>query len=106
MLLLEKLGYRKSQKDCFHLKRKAVFIRGDHGPNVREALHLVIVSNIVKQKYAYIVLGNHEYHLLAYCTASSYKFLNADHKISQGMLASYLRERSERHYQTLAQSLE
>jgi len=66
--LLKKMGYQH-QRGCFrHPNRQVVFVGDivDRGPRIREALH--IVKDMVDQGQAEIVLGNHEYNAMCYCT--------------------------------------
>ena len=67
-LLLRKLGYSKRSGVYRHPQRKVIFIGDiiDRGPRVREALH--IVRDMVEAGEAEIVMGNHEYNFLCYCT--------------------------------------
>lgn len=66
--LLEKMGYRKVSGVYEHPKRQVIFLGDiiDRGPRIREALHLV--RNMVERGSALIVMGNHEYNALCYCT--------------------------------------
>lgn len=66
--LLQKLGYKKIQGVYQHAKRRVIFLGDivDRGPHIREALHLVY--SMVQKGSAHIVLGNHEYNALTYCT--------------------------------------
>jgi hypothetical protein len=66
--LLERMGYRKVDGVYQHERRCAVFLGDivDRGPRIREALH--IVRDMVERGSARIVLGNHEFNALTYCT--------------------------------------
>jgi len=66
--LLQKLGYHKQQGVYQHNKRRAIFVGDiiDRGPRIREALHLVY--GMVQKGSAYMVLGNHEFNAITYCT--------------------------------------
>lgn len=68
--LLEDMGYRKIGGIYRHASRKVIFVGDivDRGPHIREALELV--RNMVEAGQAEIVMGNHEYNVLAYCTPS------------------------------------
>jgi hypothetical protein len=66
--LLQKLGYRKLQGVYRHAKRRVIFLGDivDRGPHIREAL--LLVHGMVEKGSAHMVLGNHEYNALTYCT--------------------------------------
>jgi len=66
--LIQKLGYRKIQGVYQHAKRRIIFLGDivDRGPHIREAL--LLVHSMVQKGSAHIVLGNHEYNALTYCT--------------------------------------
>lgn len=66
--LLKKLGYRLHAGAYQHPERQAVFVGDiiDRGPHVRKALRLV--RSMVDAGSARMVLGNHEFNALAYCT--------------------------------------
>ncbi len=69
-VLLEKLGYTRTDGYYSHPERKAIFT-GDfinRGKKVRQTLK--IVSRMVNHKAAYAVMGNHEYNLICYHTKS------------------------------------
>ncbi|WP_246065540.1 metallophosphoesterase [Hydrocarboniclastica marina] len=93
--LLEVLGYRQVNGIYQHRQRQAIFIGDivDRGPRVREALHLV--RDMVDRGSARIVMGNHEYNALCYCTRSR-----------PGSQHEYLREHSPRHNRLIADTLE
>ncbi|KZY85752.1 serine/threonine protein phosphatase [Oleiphilus sp. HI0072] len=65
----------------------------DRGPRIREALH--IVKDMVDQSQAEIVLGNHEYNAMCYCTEGR-----------QGSGMQYLREHNARHHRLIRETLE
>lgn len=66
--LLVKMGYAMRDGCYRHATRKVIFVGDivDRGPRIREALHLV--KNMVDAGEAEIVLGNHEYNAMCYCT--------------------------------------
>ena len=66
--LLEQMGYSKKNGVYQHPKRKVVFLGDivDRGPNIRMACH--IVRDMVENGHAEIVMGNHEYNVVTYCT--------------------------------------
>lgn len=93
-LLLDKLGYTKVNGVYSHPERQVIFLGDivDRGPRIREALHLVY--DMVQAGYAQIVMGNHEFNFLSYCTRGK-----------EGSGLSYLREHSPRHHRILAETL-
>jgi hypothetical protein len=82
--LLELMDYRKISGVYRHASRKVIFVGDivDRGPHIREALSLV--RSMVEAGSAEIVMGNHEYNVLAYCTQA------------QNGSDNYLREHSSR----------
>ena len=93
--LLKKLGYRH-HRGCFrHGTRKVIFVGDivDRGPRIREALH--IVKDMVDHGQAEIVLGNHEYNAMCYCTQSR----------TEG-LKTYLRAHNARNHRLIRETLE
>jgi hypothetical protein len=68
--LLELLGYCKRQGVYSHPERQVVFIGDilDRGPNIRLALNTV--REMVDAGQAQLLMGNHEYNVLAYLTPS------------------------------------
>lgn len=94
-LLLKQMGYTKTKGAYSHPHRKVVFIGDivDRGPNIRLACQLVY--DMVQAGHAYIVMGNHEYNLVTYCT-----------KAPEGFQHSHLREHSKRNTFVVEQSLE
>jgi len=68
--LLEQMGYRKKNGVYRHASRKVVFIGDivDRGPNIRLALQ--VVRDMVDAGSAHLIMGNHEYNVLAFCTPS------------------------------------
>ncbi len=66
--LLEQMGYKKIRGVYRHASRQVIFLGDivDRGPRIREALHLV--RNMVEQGSAQMILGNHEFNAMAYCT--------------------------------------
>ncbi|MFE8071920.1 metallophosphoesterase [Marinobacteraceae bacterium S3BR75-40.1] len=93
--LLEKMGYRKVNGVYSHPRRQAVFVGDivDRGPRIREALHTV--RDMVERGSARIVMGNHEYNALGYCT-----------RARPGSDQTYLREHNSRHSRLIAETLE
>lgn len=92
--LLERLGYRRVNGVYRHDSRQAIFVGDiiDRGPRVREALHLV--RDMVDRGFAQIVMGNHEYDALSYCT-----------RTRPGSAGTYLREHTPRHNRMIAETL-
>ncbi len=68
--LLEQMGYGLKDGVYQHKTRKVVFIGDivDRGPNIRLALR--VVRNMVEKGHAHLIMGNHEYNVLAFCTPS------------------------------------
>jgi len=66
--LLQKLGYSKQRGVYRHNKRRAIFLGDiiDRGPRIREAL--LLVYEMVEAGSAQMVLGNHEFNAITYCT--------------------------------------
>ncbi len=93
--LLLKLGYRKRQGVYQHDRRQVVFIGDivDRGPRIREALHLV--RDMVDGGHAAIVMGNHEYNAIAYCT-----------RARPGSSRTYLRDHDPRAKRLIHETLE
>lgn len=83
--LLKQMGYSKKNGTFQHKSRKVVFLGDivDRGPNIRLACQTVY--DMVEQGHAYIVMGNHEYNLVTYCTPAP-----------GGFDRPFLREHSER----------
>ncbi len=94
-LLLDKLGYSKKNGVYSHPERQVIFLGDivDRGPRIREALHIVYA--MVQAGNAQIVMGNHEFNFLSYCT-----------KGKEGSGLNYLREHNPRHHRILAETLE
>ena len=93
--LLVTMGY-EHKNGCFrHAQRKVIFVGDivDRGPRIREALH--IVKDMVDHSQAEIVLGNHEYNAMCYCTAGR-----------EGSGMQYLREHNARHHRLIRETLE
>ncbi|MCW8886476.1 MAG: metallophosphoesterase [Motiliproteus sp.] len=92
--LLNKLGYRLDNGCYRHPQRTAIFIGDivDRGNNIRESLQLV--RAMVDGNSAQIVIGNHEYNALAYCTKA-----RADSD------RNFLREHNERHESQIRETL-
>lgn len=93
--LLERLDYRRINGIYQHDSRQAIFVGDivDRGPRVREALHLV--RDMVDRGFARIVMGNHEYDALCYCT-----------RARPGSAGTYLREHTPRHNRMISETLE
>ncbi|NVD36879.1 metallophosphoesterase [Marinobacter lutaoensis] len=93
--LLDLLGYRKVNGVYRHPRRQAVFLGDiiDRGPRIREALHLV--RDMVEHGSARIVMGNHEYNALGYCT-----------RARPGSGKTWLREHNARHDRLIRETLE
>lgn len=97
--LLQKLGYQRSTEGHYgHHSRQAIFLGDiiDRGPRIRESLQLV--RAMVDAGAARMVLGNHEFNALAYCT------LKAGGKA--GEATDYLRPHTPRNARQLAETLE
>ncbi|MCW4151549.1 metallophosphoesterase [Halomonas sp. 18H] len=69
-LLLERLGYHQQDGVYRHPDRRVIFLGDliDRGPRIRQAV--TIARRMVEAGEAYMVLGNHEIHALAYCHRS------------------------------------
>ena len=67
-LLLQKLGYIKTEQGYKHSHRKVFFLGDfiDRGPKIRETLH--IVKTMIDNGNALAIMGNHEYNAIAYNT--------------------------------------
>lgn len=93
--LLKKMGYQHRQGCYRHPQRKVIFVGDivDRGPRIREALH--IVKDMIDQNQAEIVLGNHEYNAMCYCTEGR-----------KGSAHQYLREHNARHHRLIRETLE
>jgi len=99
-LLLQKLGYAESDGayQFSELNRRQVIFVGDvidRGPQIREALQ--IVRAMVERGSARMILGNHEYNALAYCTLSTQ---------SAAGEAKYIREHTVRHTMQIQETLD
>ena len=93
--LLTKMGYEE-RDGCFrHATRKVIFVGDivDRGPRIRDALHLV--KNMVDAGEAEIVLGNHEYNAMCYCTRGR----DAEDHL-------FLRENNARNHRLIRETLE
>ncbi|WP_049630170.1 metallophosphoesterase [Cellvibrio sp. pealriver] len=68
--LLQTLGYQKIGGVYRHRQRQVIFLGDivDRGPRIREALHLV--RDMVEQGSALMILGNHEFNAITYCTST------------------------------------
>ncbi len=94
-MLLERLGYRRERGAYRHASRQALFVGDiiDRGPRIRESLHLV--RDMVEAGSAQVVMGNHEYNFLCYCTPGR-----------PGSGLDYLRSHTPRHHRVLKETLE
>jgi hypothetical protein len=92
-LLLQKLGYRKSDGVYTHPERLAVFLGDyiDRGPEIAETLH--IVRSMVEAGSAVALMGNHEYNALCF------HYENPE----GGHLRKHSIKNFMQHHQTLAQ---
>ena len=93
--LLLKLGYQRVNGIYRHPSRIAIFVGDiiDRGPRIREALHLV--RDMVDTGAAQLVMGNHEYNAIGFCTRSR-----------PGAPHPYLREHNARHMRQIKETLE
>lgn len=93
--LLKKMGYLYMHGCYRHPSRKVIFVGDivDRGPRIREALH--IVKDMVDQGQAEIVLGNHEYNAMCYCTEA---------RPESGQ--RFLREHTARNHRLIRETLE
>ena len=94
-LLLQRLGYSRKKGIYSHPDRQAIFLGDivDRGPRIRESLHLV--RDMVEAGAAQIVMGNHEFNYLSYCTPGR-----------EGSGMEYLRTHNPRHLRILNETLE
>ena len=83
--LLDLLGYKVRDGVYQHPARKVVFLGDilDRGPRIRETVKLV--SGMVNAGKAWLVVGNHEYNAICYCTC-----------FPDAMGGDYLRSRGKR----------
>ncbi len=95
VLLLERMDYQKIKGVYQHKTRKVIFLGDvvDRGPHIREALH--IVRDMVDGGHAEIVMGNHEYNAITYCTPGR-----------PGDGREFLRRHDARHTRQIAETLE
>ncbi len=93
--LLEQMEYRRVNGVYQHPTRQVIFVGDiiDRGPRIREALH--IVRDMVERGSAQIVMGNHEYNALGYCT-----------RARPGSAHQFLREHNPRHNRLIKETLE
>lgn len=91
--LLELMGYKKDRGVYCHPSRQVIFLGDvvDRGPRIREALHLV--RDMVERGSALMILGNHEFNAMSYCTP-----------VSQGAL-EYLRPHTPSNARQIAETL-
>ncbi|UTW13778.1 metallophosphoesterase [Marinobacterium rhizophilum] len=94
-MLLERLGYRRERGTYCHPSRQALFVGDiiDRGPRIRESLHLV--RDMVEAGAAQVVMGNHEYNFLCYCTPGR-----------PGSGLDFLRSHTPRHHRVLKETLD
>ncbi len=94
-ILLQRMDYAKVDGVYRHPDRQAIFIGDiiDRGPRIREALG--IVRDMVEDGSARIVMGNHEYYALAWCTPAP-----------PGSGREFVREHSPRHERVIRATLE
>lgn len=93
--LLELLGYKKVRGVYRHPSRQAIFLGDvvDRGPRIREALHLV--RNMVEQGSALMILGNHEFNAMTYCTPvapGAHEYLRAHTPAATRQIAETLQQ--------------
>ncbi len=90
--LLQALGYQKIGGVYRHRQRQVIFLGDivDRGPRIREALHLV--RDMVEQGSALMILGNHEFNAITYCTSTG--------------SGSYLRPHTAANAKQIAETLE
>lgn len=97
--LLEKLGYQKVDGTYQYANqqkpRQVIFVGDiiDRGPRIRQALH--VVRDMVDRGSARLIMGNHEYNALGYCT-----------RARPDSSRQYLREHGERHNLLIKETLE
>ena len=91
--LLQRLGYSKNRGVYGHKNRRALFLGDliDRGPRIREVA--LLVQAMVERGSAEMVLGNHEFNALLYCT-----------KAEDG--TTYLRSHSASHTRQITETLE
>ncbi|MBJ2173649.1 metallophosphoesterase [Aureibaculum sp. A20] len=91
--LLQKLGYSKQNNYYAHPNRKVLFVGDyiDRGPKIRETLE--IVKQMVDNKSAIALMGNHEYNALCF------HFLESE----GGHLRKHSIKNITQHYETLKQ---
>lgn len=91
--LLDKLGYSKHNNTYSHPERMVLFVGDyiDRGPKIRETLE--IVKQMVSNKSAIALMGNHEYNALCF------HFQETD----GGHLRKHLIKNIIQHYETLKQ---
>ncbi len=93
--LLEKLDYHKVNGVYRHKNRSVIFLGDliDRGPRIRETLH--IARDMHEHGSARIVMGNHEYNAISYCT-----------RAHPGSSKKYLREHNHRNNRIIQETLE
>lgn len=91
--LLDLLGYKKKDTRYYHPQNHQLIFLGDlvdRGPAIRETL--LLVRELEEAGLAQVILGNHEFNALTYCTEAPPGFY--DNKQVQ---CEYLRPRIPRH---------
>jgi hypothetical protein len=93
--LLTQMGYSRVNGVYQHRHRKAIFVGDlvDRGPNIRLTCH--IVRDMVEAGHAELLMGNHEYNVVTYCTEAP-----------AGMRQPYLRPHTQRNTRIVEQTLE
>ncbi len=105
-ILLDKLGYLKTNGYYSHPERKAIFT-GDfinRGKKVRQTLK--IVRRMVDNRAAYAVMGNHEYNFICYHTKSYGRGYLKRHNSSNRSLFYYTTKAFINHPSELKEYLE
>lgn len=94
--LLQKLGYTKIQNVYQHPRRRVIFLGDiiDRGPRIREAL--LLAHSMVEKGSALMVLGNHEFNAITYCTKA---------KQTSAGDGEYLRPHTPGHTRQIAETL-
>lgn len=93
-MLLDLLGYRRVRGAYRHPSRQAIFVGDiiDRGPRIRESVQLV--REMEDAGAAQIVMGNHEFNFLCYCTPGR-----------PGSEMEFLRSHTPRHHRILKETL-
>jgi hypothetical protein len=95
--LLQRLGYSRHAGVYRHRRRRAIFVGDiiDRGPRIREAL--LLVRDMVDAGSAHMVMGNHEFNAITYCTPH--------HEMPPGC-CDYLRPHTSGNTRQIAETLE